>query len=138
MWIPDAQKWIATLEATAQWILLHLRLREGAAGDIELRAEGVQLRQHCDNSSVVGASRKLFSTSAPLCFALQGLAWECARRNVTTHVTHRSGDRNVFADALSRLSENKHCEFRSALDPCKQRSVNVKEFLNRPWRMWSS
>ena len=124
----DQQKWIATLEAIAQWVLLHLRLRENLESH-------VSLRQHCDNFGVVGASRKLFSTATPLCHALQGIAWECANSNCRLHLTHRCGARNDFADALSRVHDPKHMEFAAQLDPQRCRSLNLKEFLNRPWRM---
>ncbi len=122
------QRAIATLEAVAQWVLFALRLQEGLGSNIELR-------QFCDNFGVVCASQKMFSTKAPLCYALQGIAWEAARAGSSVDISHRAGTRNEFADALSRLDDPKHAMFAAALVQENRREVDLLAFLSRPWAM---
>ncbi len=121
----NLQKLIATLEAVAQWVLLHLRCREGGLCQVELRQWG-------DNEGVMHAHNKLFTTKVPLCYALQGIAWTSACHGVTVDVCHRSGRRNVFADQLSRLDDIKNAEFKSLLLAEHRRHVDLGELLDAP------
>ena len=87
---------IAFFECLAQVALLCLRASE------EQGLRGCALAQVCDNEGVVGAVEKGMSTSAPLCFALQALAfWEHSYK-VQARISHIAGEDNILADALSR------------------------------------
>ena len=119
------QSIIATLEAVAQWVLLHLRCKESSLCKVELR-------QYCDNAGVVHAHGRLFSSKAPLCFALQGLAWEAARGGLALDVCHRSGVRNEYADKLSRLHDQHSAKFRKSLVESKRREVDLRSLLQMP------
>ena len=84
-------------ELVAQCILVFLRLREHTEAHYE-----IAIRQSCDNSAAVGAVRKFFTTKAPMCFALQALAYHCSKAGATVAVSHVPGKKNTLADAISR------------------------------------
>ena len=130
-WEMDRSKplssYIAALEALAQWILMDLRLQRRLSHVIELR-------QMCDNIGAVCAIEKFFSTKAPLSHVLQGVAFTCAMHGVVLNVAHRSGKRNVWADALSRLQSSEHAEFELLLDRNKQQTACLGNVLNQPWK----
>ncbi len=75
------------------------------------------LGQSCDSEGVVWAVKKGMSTTAPLCFGLQALAfWEYSFQ-VQVSMSHIAGEENWLADALSRWkdsSKGKHLEHLSA------------------------
>ena len=126
----DLSKYIATFECVAQWVLLESRQAHGTPKE-------VNLRQHCDNLGVTEVSAKLVTTKAPLCFALQGLAFTAAQACQTVSLTHRSGERNEFADMLSRLNSPKYSKFKGALKQENKFYFDLCELLERPWRVSS-
>ena len=119
--------YIAALEALAQWILMDLRLQRQLSHVIELR-------QMCDNIGAVCAIEKFCSTKAPLSYVLQGVAFTCAMHGVVLNVAHRSGKRNVWADALSRLQSSEHADFALLLNRNKQLHVSLEAVLSKPWK----
>ena len=122
----DLSKYIATFECIAQWVLLESRQAFGLPNE-------VSLRQHCDNLGVTELSAKLITTKAPLCYALQGLAFTAARAGQVISLTHRAGERNEFADMLSRLEDAKYSFFKNSLSPQRRFSFNLRELMQRPW-----
>ena len=60
------------------------------------------VRQRCDNMGVVGASDKALSLKRPLADVLQSTTIFCARHHVQLHISHIAGERNDWADWLSR------------------------------------
>ena len=93
------QACVAALEALAQLILLALRRRQA---QLVYSTVTVQFRQLCDNAGVTAASVKSMSQKEPLSFVLQALGYYCCRWNLTLHCSHVAGERNVWADRLSR------------------------------------
>lgn len=94
---------IAFFEALAQLALLWLRVAE------EDIARGRILTQECDNEAVNVMTRQLLvlpekglSTTVPLCYALQALAYWERSFQVKTNFSYIPGDQNILADALSR------------------------------------
>jgi hypothetical protein len=113
------QSAIASLELLAQSALLAAR---------PCTSVPTLVHQRCDNAPSVGAAGKNLSLKPPLVFALQVLAALCFRRRLHVHISHQAGDRNDWADKISRLNE-KHSAFRSELDPLKEISVSLPSLL---------
>ena len=84
-------------ELVAQCVLVYLRLQEQTDFHFD-----VAVHQACDNAATVGAVRKFFTTKAPMCFALQALAFHCSKAGATVAVSHVPGKKNTLADGLSR------------------------------------
>jgi hypothetical protein len=84
-------------ELVAQCVLVFLRLREQTNSHFD-----IAIHQACDNAATVGAVRKFFTTKAPMCFALQALAFHCNKAGATVTVSHVPGKKNTLADGLSR------------------------------------
>ena len=115
----------AALEAVAQLILLVLRRRRARLPSSTVT---VQFRQLCDNAGVTAASVKSMSQKEPLCFVLQALGYYCCKWNLTLHFSHIAGERNVWADRLSRD------EIPAGADLRKRYSVDIMEILQSPWK----
>ncbi|CAE6968846.1 unnamed protein product [Symbiodinium sp. CCMP2592] len=62
----------------------------------------IQLRTFCDNASAQASANRLMTTSSPLCFFAQQLAFVAFRHGITLDVHRISGFRNEEADYLSR------------------------------------
>eukprot|EP00438_Fugacium_kawagutii_P032077 Skav235377 [mRNA] locus=scaffold59:244863:246083:- [translate_table: standard] len=96
----DLSKHICALEGLAQLVLSDLLLAEQ---DVGKHFNGrLVLRQDSDNQGVVGATARGLSMKPDVAGVLQALAWRCAREQVAVKVSHIAGDRNDWADALSR------------------------------------
>ena len=65
-----------------------------------------------DNTAAEAGINKLFTTTEPLSFFLKQVAAWSARHNVELAVTHLAGEKNQWADELSR---NKLQRFRNRL-----------------------
>ena len=119
------QACIAALEAVAQLILLVLRRRHA---QLLSSTVTVQFRQLCDNAGVTAASVKSMSQKEPLSFVLQALGYYCCKWNLTLHCSHIAGERNVWADRLSRN------EIPAGVDLRKRCFVDIMEVLQLPWK----
>ena len=92
-----AQQLINFFELLAQCVLLFLRLRESGAQHFDMT-----IHQLCDNSAAVGCVGKYFTTKAPLCFALQAIAFHASKAGATVSMSHIPGKSNILADGISR------------------------------------
>eukprot|EP00438_Fugacium_kawagutii_P030737 Skav217069 [mRNA] locus=scaffold1308:3342:4762:+ [translate_table: standard] len=90
----DLQKGIAALELVAQQILVQIR---GTP-------QKLVVRQFCDNMGAVGSLTKGLCTSFPLGAVLMNLSLVCLERGCELELSHVAGERNIEADALSRLN----------------------------------
>eukprot|EP00435_Cladocopium_sp_Y103_P069545 s709_g33.t1 len=95
----DLQGCIAALEALAQLVLLACQQQHFA---IHSASQWVSLRQWCDNMGVVASSHKGLSLKQPLARVLQSIALFASEHHLTPHLRHVAGERNVWADRLSR------------------------------------
>ena len=68
----------------------------------QLRVGWLAMRQRCDNMGVVGAAAKQLSLKRPLAAVLQSCALFCSRNRLTLRLSHVAGERNEWADMLSR------------------------------------
>lgn len=119
------QKCIAALEGLAQVVLLVLRAKE------EQLVPGqfvVAMAQLCDNQGTVAASAKMLSLKQPFDYILQALGFFCSKFGTAPHISHVAGDRNVWADQLSR--GNLPYGF------CRrqERTLDLLDMLEEPWR----
>ena len=114
---------IAFFECVAQVALVWLRCCEGE----DLR--GCRLAQVCDNEGVVWAAKKGMSTTEPLCFALQALAFWEHRFQVQARISHIPGEDNVMADALSRWKDRSKGKHLACLDAANERCVDMSRIL---------
>lgn len=117
------QSCIAALEAAAQLALLLARAEASQA------PEKVVLKFHqlCDNAGAASAARKHLAMSEPLSFVLQATGYWCCRLGVALCPHHIAGEKNTWADDLSR---NKLDGFGPAL----RWSVDLRHVLERPWQ----
>ena len=120
---PSLQSCIVALEALAQLVLLVLRCRI-APGESKRVLRFAQL---CDNQAVTFATLKMLSTKQPLCFVLQALGFDCCEYRVALSCSHIAGERNEWADCLSRdvVPAGFNVELR--------RSLNIQDLLSKPW-----
>ena len=95
----DLQAYIAALEALARLVLLDCQRRV-----IQMHSSfaWISLRQFCDNAGVVCVSQKGLSLRQPLAGVLQSTALYAAEHRLQLKITRVAGERNVWADALSR------------------------------------
>ncbi|CAE7206607.1 unnamed protein product [Symbiodinium sp. CCMP2592] len=93
----NTQKNIGCWELLAQIALALLFAETCPGGRCRL-----QLRTFCDNASAQASANRLMTTSSPLCFFAQQLAFVAFRHGITLDVHHISGFRNEEADYLSR------------------------------------
>ena len=138
-WPDVMQKAIGALELLGQLALVILRCRLGAA----TIGQVLNIRQQCDNMGAVGSVAKGLCTHFPLGAALITLATVCIGSNVDLHLSHLAGERNVEADALSRLN----CAERPAIlddwtfqhrfGAQNRLHLSVEELL-RPWKVFLS
>ena len=126
----DLQKSIAALEALAQAVLLELRCN--SLGNNKLLR--VEMAQQSDNMGVVGCAAKWSCSKAPLCFAMQSLAYQASSRGVRVSIDHICGARNSWADKISRLSLPEGKPFRNELDESKRHEVVLRKFTEEPWK----
>ncbi|CAE8610051.1 unnamed protein product [Polarella glacialis] len=123
-----AQSDISFYEALAQAILANARLASCQ------HAPGVVgLRQWCDNMPAVGASAKLFSSKAPMCFAMQALSHVCTKWQADATISHLAGSKNIWADKLSRFREPKSQDLFQVLDPSKEVKFDLSTFVKQVW-----
>ena len=121
----DLQPYICALEAFAQLTLLACQM-EHTAGKI---SQGwLAVRQRCDNMGVVGANDKALSMKRPLADVLQSTTMFCARHRVQLHISHIAGERNDWADWLSR-GRSKNPKWWSRLSAEKRFEPNWLELL---------
>ena len=114
------QSLIASLEALA-----HMIARPAHFGRI-------CLRQLCDNFGVVASSAKASSMKQPLCYVLQALSYFAVKHHVQLQISHLSGERNIWADALSR-GPSKEPELWSHLSLNRREALDLQELLKEPW-----
>ena len=76
----------------------------------------VAVAQDCDNMGAAGVASRNLSTKEPMCFAMQCLAATAITTGSRVHVSHRAGERNEWADSLSRMMMDSHAKFRGQLD----------------------
>ena len=93
------QKCIAALEGLAQVVLFVLGAKEEQLVPGQLV---VAMAQLCDNQGIVAASAKMLSLKKPLDYILQALGFFPSKFGTALHISHVAGDRNVWADQLSR------------------------------------
>lgn len=70
----------------------------------------------------------MLSLKQPRDFVLQVLGFFCYRFGVALHTTHVAGERNVWADELSRG------KVPSGFVAGNQRSLDLLDLLEQPWR----
>ena len=87
------------------------------------------VRQRCDNMGVVGASDKALSLKRPLAEVLKSTTIFCARHRVQLHISHIAGERNDWADWLSR-GRSKNPEWWSLLSAENRFEPNWLELLS--------
>ena len=87
----------------------------------------LRFAQLCDNQAVTFAALKMLSAKQPLCFVLQALGFYCCEYRVALSCSHIAGERNVWADCLSRdvVPAGFNVELR--------RSLNIQDLLSKPW-----
>ncbi|CAE6924592.1 unnamed protein product [Symbiodinium sp. CCMP2592] len=89
----------------------------------------IQLRTFCDNASAQASANRLMTTSSPLCFFAQQLAFVAFRHGSTLDVHHISGFRNEEADYLSRWN---------GTDPLMPEFAETFRYRYPVKRMWQS
>ena len=124
----DRAKDIAFYEALGQVLLAWFRVRATKVSECQ-----VFFRQACDNTPTVGAFGKWLSTKAPLCYAVQALAWVCASNGCVPSISHVAGCRNEWADSISRWSEPHGQQLVARLDAAKEVQVDMSRFLAKVW-----
>jgi hypothetical protein len=122
----NAQTNIAFYEALAQVLLLLLRTEHSGASSV-----GIAVKQWCDNMPAVGAIAKLHTTSKPLCWALQALAYVSFKHKAEVFVSHLSGVKNVWADALSR--PEKFDSWIPSFATARRKEPKVKALCDEVW-----
>jgi hypothetical protein len=122
----NLQSQISAFEAIGQLALLAVRCQE------EVPEGLVGLRQRCDNQGVVAASAKALSMKKPLCYVLQAMGLLAVEQGVRLCITHVAGNRNDWADALSR-GPKKDENFWNDLRHTNRRRVDIWQLLERPW-----
>ena len=93
----SAQAYIACFETLAQLALAMLAFRR-----LQSKRFKFVLPSASDNTAAEAGVNKLFTTTEPLSQFLQQVAAWSARRNVQLAVTHLAGEKNQWADELSR------------------------------------
>ena len=93
----SAQPYIACFETLAQLALAMLAHRR-----LHSRHFNFVLPTASDNTAAEAGINKLFTTTEPLCIFLKLVASWSARHNVHLAVSHLAGEKNVWADELSR------------------------------------
>ena len=117
------QSCIAALEALAQLVLMVLRWEQDGVVASQC---SIQLRQLCDNQSVVAATAKMLSQKAPLCYVLQALGFWACKFGCVLETSHIDGVRNIWADELSR-------DKLDGFAPSLQMHPNLVQLLDLPW-----
>ena len=93
----SAQPYIACFETLAQLALAMLAHRR-----LHSRHFNFVLPTASDNTAAEAGINKLFTAAEPLCTFLKLVACWSARHNVHLAVSHLAGEKNVWADELSR------------------------------------
>ncbi|CAE7250897.1 unnamed protein product [Symbiodinium sp. CCMP2592] len=120
----NTQKNIGCWELLAQIALALLFAETCPGGRCRL-----QLRTFCDNASAQASANRLMTTSSPLCFFAQQLAFVAFRHGITLDVHHISGFRNEEADYLSRWN---------GTDPLLPEFAETFRYRYPVKRMWQS
>ncbi|CAE7724435.1 unnamed protein product, partial [Symbiodinium sp. CCMP2456] len=127
----DLQKYICALEALAQLVLSKSLIADSRVGPTFSCVGQVVLRQSCDNSGVCGAVSKASSMRRPLADVLQAMAMLCMQRQVVLQASHVAGQRNTWADLLSRgRAANGSPEFWASLDSRRSRTADWHRLLD--------
>ena len=121
----DLQKCIAALEGHAQVVLLVLRAQDA---QIAPGSSTLVFAHLCDNQGTTAASAKMLSLKQPMDFVLQALGYFCCRFGVALHMTDIAGERNIWADELSRGAVPR------GFAACNQRSLDLTDLLQQLWR----
>ena len=79
----------------------------------------ISLRELCDNARVMCLSQEGLSLHQPLAAVLQFTALYAAEHHMQLKITHVAGQRNIWADALSR-GPSVNTEFWRDLDISKK------------------
>jgi hypothetical protein len=122
------QSGITALEALAQIILLLMQVHFGRLP----KQLVTSLPQMCDNQGVVAGSSKMLSKKLMFARTLQMLGYYCSKHGVRLQVPHLAGERNSWADALSR-GKDKDPAFWALLDRDRHHDVQLKEIFAEPW-----
>jgi len=122
----DLQSCISALEALAQLLLLACRVEAEEVS--QLRVGWLAMRQRCDNMGVVGAAAKQLSLKRPLAAVLESCALFCSRNRLTLRLSHVAGERNEWADMLSRGADRFN-DFWQKLSPQQRCFPKWKELL---------
>ena len=125
----DLQGVIAALEALAQLVLLACQQQHL---NIHSATQWVCLRQWCDNMGVVASSHKGLSLKQPLAGVLQSIALFAAKHHLNLCLSHVAGERNEWADCLSRAFPV------HGLDQSKRLQPDWLALLNLGWHTVSS
>lgn len=123
----DLQTHICALEALAQLVLTACIIEDGLAPPSW--AGSVVLRQWSDNQGTVGAFTKNMSMRPSLAGVLQACARLCQQHGVALRLSHVAGERNAWADALSR-GPLQDPAFWKQLDQSAQWTPHWKELLD--------
>ena len=117
------QACISALEALAQLVLLILRVQHA---QLNTSTVSIQFRQLCDSAGFA-ANIKSLSQKEPVSFVPQAIGFYCCQWNLSLRCSHIAGERDVWADRLSRD------DVPPSVDLQKRRFVNIKEVLEKPW-----
>lgn len=104
---------ISAIEMLGLLILVRLRGKT----DVVVTAP---VSQQTDSMVCKHITKKWYTSSEPLCFVIQELAWACTNSRIELHVGHVRGLSNVWADDLSRMRLDK-------FDPAKRVRVDVHD-----------
>ncbi|CAK9018421.1 Protein lap1 [Durusdinium trenchii] len=116
------QSYIASFEALAQLLLLLGRVR----GMERPFSYLLRLRQLCDNAGVAACTRKQLTLKLPLTYILQAISFHAIAHGVQLTSAHCAGERNEWADALSRGNL-------SGFAPSRRITFDLADILSAPW-----
>ena len=88
----------------------------------------LRFSQLCDNAGVSALSGKLLTSAEPLNYVLQAIGFYCCHLGVALHSNHIAGEKNRWADALSRGT------IPAGFCSSKQQTFDVCQILRRPWQ----
>ena len=84
--------------------------------------------------AAVAAVGRCFTTSEPLCYALQMVSGAAVRAGASVFVHHVAGERNDWADALSRWREPKSAPILAGFAAGRERQVDLQALIAHTWR----
>ena len=89
----------------------------------------------CDNLGAVFATKKLFSTKRPLCFALQMICSLGTKRGAILDLAHIPGEKNIWADKFSR--PHKYPHFAQGCNKLREKKVDLHKLLRNTFGKWA-